>query len=231
MAHTPGRDLRHPKPKAPKAPSRSHLRRDRERAETRQRILDIARAMFVRHGYEQTTMRAIADELDYTATALYHHFRSKDELLIELCMSDFRALAASFVRFAQISDPIERVVRTGEAYVDFALDHPMQYQFMFLTPRPIMEMKGGITRGDPSQDSYAFIRHAWAEAIAAGRVRPEFADPDELAQMSWAALHGLLSLHIVKPVSTQDGKPWLEWREGRQTALRMSEALIRGVLR
>lgn len=211
--------------------SRSRARRNRERDETRQRILDVARHMFVRRGYHETTMRAIADEMDYTATALYHHFQSKDDLLVELCLCDFRALAGSFAQYAQIQDPIERIRRTGEAYVDFALKHPMQYQLMFLTPRPVLEMKGGIIRGDPSQDAYAFLRQAWEEAIAAGRVRAEFTDPDELAQMCWAALHGLLSLHIVKPGSTQDGKPWHEWRDARQTALRLSDALIRGVLR
>src|SRR5262249_52664888 len=187
MSRSSARAVRRPKaPNAPKAPSRSRLRRERERVETRERILDVAREMFVRRGYEATTMRAIADELDYTATALYHHFRSKDELMIELCLSDFRALGVAFAQHARITDPIERILRTGEAYVDFGFQHPMQYQFMFLTPRPIMEMKRGITRGDPSQDAYAFIRHAWAEALAAGRLRPEFTDPDELAQMSWA---------------------------------------------
>lgn len=211
--------------------SRSRARINREREDTRQRMLDVAREMFVRRGYDATTMRAIADKMDYTATALYHHFPSKDDLLLELCQCDFQALAGSFARIGQIADPIERIRRIGQAYVEFALTHPMQYQLMFLTPRPVLEMKGGITRGDPTQDAYAFLRDTWAEAIATGRVRPEFQDPDELAQMAWAGLHGLLSLHIVKPVSTQNGKPWLEWREGRKTALRLSEALIRGLLR
>lgn len=211
--------------------SRSRARRNREREDTRQRMLDVAREMFVRRGYDETTMRAIADEMDYTATALYHHFPSKDDLLLELCVCDFRALAASFAQIGQIEDPIERIRRTGQAYVEFALQHQMQYQLMFLTPRPAMEIKTGITRGDPSQDAYAFLRQAWVEAIAAGRVRPEFTDPDELAQMCWAALHGLLSLQIVNPMSTQGGKAWHEWRETRTTAVRMSDALIRGLVR
>ena len=211
--------------------SKSRVRRNREREETRDRILDIARAMFVRRGYDETTMRAIADEMDYTATALYHHFQSKDELLVELCMCDFRALAGSFAQIGRIEDPIERIRRTGEAYVDFALTHPMQYKLMFLTPRPSLEIKQGIKQGDPSEDAYAFLRQAWVEAIEAGRVRPEFKDPDELAQMCWASLHGLLSLQIVNPMSTQDGKAWHEWREARNTAVRMSDALLRGLLR
>ncbi|MGH7672969.1 MAG: TetR/AcrR family transcriptional regulator [Gemmatimonadales bacterium] len=206
-------------------------RRARERADTRQRILDAAREMFVRLGYEATTMRAIAERIEYTATAIYHHFRSKEELLTELATTDFRALAAAFQRIGRIDDPIERLRRIGAAYVDFALEHPMQYQLMFMMPHPVMDVKD-IVRGDPSQDAYAFLRDAWAAAIAAGRLRPEFKDPEELAQMCWAPLHGLLALHIVKHGEKQNhGDDWIEWRDARKTASRMSEALLRGVLR
>lgn len=208
----------------------SRERRERERVDTRQRILEAAREMFVRNGYEATTMRAIADRIEYTATAIYHHFRNKDELLMELATTDFRALAAAFHRIGQIEDPVERVRRVGEAYVAFALEHPMQYQLMFMTPHPVMDVKG-ITRGDPSQDAYAFLRDAWVAVIASGRVRPEFQDAEELAQMCWAALHGLLALHIIKHTPKQDGQDWIAWRDARKTAARLSEALVRGLLR
>ena len=173
-------------------------------------------------------MRAIADKLDYTATAIYHHFRNKEELMIELATNDFRSLAGAFGRIGRIEDPIERLRRVGEAYVDFALTHPMQYQLMFMTPHPVMAVKG-ITRGDPGQDAYAFLRRIWEDALAAGRVRPEFTDPEELAQMCWSQLHGLLSLHICKHNATQNGESWIAWRDARHTARRMSEALIRGL--
>jgi AcrR family transcriptional regulator len=208
----------------------SQERRTRERVETRQRILEAAREMFVQLGYEATTMRAIAERIEYTATAIYHHFRNKEELLMELAAIDFRALAAAFQQIGRIEDPIERLRRIAAAYVDFALEHPMQYQLMFMTPHPVMDVKG-ITRGDPSQDAYAFVRDACAAVIGTGRLRPEFRDPEELAQMCWSSLHGLLALHIVKHNPKQNGDDWIEWRDARKTAARMSEALMRGLLR
>lgn len=175
-------------------------------------------------------MRAIADRIEYTATAIYHHFRNKEELLTELAATDFRALAAAFQRIGRIEDPFERLRRIGEAYVDFALEHPMQYQLMFMTPHPVMDVKG-VTPGDPSQDAYAFLRDAWKDALATGQVRPEYADAEELAQMCWSSLHGLLALHIIKHNARRDGAPWIHWRDARRTAARMSEALIRGLCR
>jgi AcrR family transcriptional regulator len=204
----------------------SRERRARERVETRQRILDTARDMFVRHGYEATTMRAIADRIEYTPTAIYHHFRNKEALLRELCNTDFGALAAAFQRIGRTEDPIERLRRIGEAYVAFALEHPMQYQLMFMTPHPDVSDERAAVRGDPSEDAYAFLRATCADVVATGRLRPDFGDPDEVAQMAWSSLHGLIALHIAKG---QD--EWIDWRDLRKTASRMSEALMRGMLR
>lgn len=204
----------------------SRERRTRERAETRQIILDAAREMFVRHGYEATTMRAIAARIEYTPTAIYHHFRNKEALLTELCSIDFRALAAAFQRIGRIEDPLERLRREGEVYVDFALEHPMQYQLLFMTRHPKVQGEMEKGRGDPSVDAYAVLRETCAAAIATGRLKPEFDDPEELAQIAWSSLHGLLALHILK--GDHSG---IEWRDARATTSRMCQTLIRGLLR
>ena len=200
-------------------------RRTRERTETRQRILDAAREMFVERGYEATTMRAIADRIEYTPTAIYHHFRNKEALLAELCAADFRALASAFQKIGRIEDPIERLRRSGQTYVDFGLRHPMQYQLMFMTRKPT-EVLTGLRSTDPSEGSYAFLQQTCADAIAAGRIRPEYQDPEELALMAWSALHGFLSLRIVK----QDDD-WIRWGDPNTTAARICDALLKGVLR
>ncbi len=202
----------------------SQERRSRERADTRQLILDAAREMFVEHGYEATTMRAIAARIEYTPTAIYHHFQNKEALLTELGAMDFRALASAFQRIGRIADPIERLRRLGLAYVDFALEHPMQYQLLFMTRHPKMDDKR-ITRGDPSEDAYAFLRGSCAAAIASGRLRAEYHDAEALSQMMWASLHGLLALHIVK-----HDDDWIEWRNPRTIAAKICEAMLAGIL-
>jgi AcrR family transcriptional regulator len=203
----------------------SRQRRTRERAETRQKILDAARDMFVAEGYEATTMRAIAERVEYTPAGLYHHFPGKEALLTELCSTDFRDLAAAFHRIGGIQDPVERLRQIGVTYVDFALEHPMQYQLMFMTRHPSVLQKN-LRRGDPTEDAYAFLRQTCADVIATGNVRPEFTDPDQLAQMVWAGMHGLLALHIVK----RNGDDWIEWRDARTTSSRICEAMLHGII-
>ena len=181
--------------------------------------------MFVREGFEATTMRAIAQRIEYTPTAIYHHFANKHALLTELCTLDFRTLAHAFQRIGRIDDPVARLARIGAAYVDFGLQHPMQYQLLFMARRPEVT-KERAPGEDPGEDAYAFLRDTCTEAIASGRFRPEYDDPEEMAQMCWGSLHGLVALHIAMGDDT-----FVEWRDMTTTAARMSEALVRGMLR
>src|SRR2546430_2664515 len=131
-------------------------RRERERAETRGKILEAARRMFVQNGYAGTTMRAIAAKIGYTPTAIYHHFKDKDALVAELSGLDFRALTQALQRTSTVADPLERLEQIGAAYVEFGVTYPMQYQFLFMTRRPKDGASGGMAR-DPSEDAYGFV--------------------------------------------------------------------------
>jgi AcrR family transcriptional regulator len=53
-------------------------------ASTRERILDIALELFTEHGYDKTSLRDIAERLGTTKAALYYHFKSKSDILLEL---------------------------------------------------------------------------------------------------------------------------------------------------
>ncbi len=202
-------------------------RRERERTATRRKILEAARRMFAQHGYDATTMRAIAAKIGYTPTAIYHHFRNKEALLTELTTQDFRALAQVFQQIGEVADPVERLRRIGQAYVEFGLRHPMHYRLMFMTPHPrVCEAMIGIAHGDPSQDAYAFLVQSCEQAIASGRFRPELQDPHEVAQILWSATHGLVSLRIAK-----EHDDWIQWRDVQATASRLHEVMITGLLR
>ncbi len=221
--------------------NRSFDRRIREAEATRALILDAARRLFVEHGFEGTSMRAIARAIDYTPTAIYHHFEGKDHLFHELCAADFRVLGSAFRDVGRVDDPVERIAHIGRAYVAFAAGHPMHYQLMFMTPGPTPPSGEGECAGEgadegagvacapvnlPSDqvvlDAYDFLRETVAEAMEAGRFRPELDDPDRAAQLLWSTLHGLISLRIAKSDTPGMVFPDLEGaaREARLVLLR-----------
>jgi AcrR family transcriptional regulator len=51
---------------------------------THDRILDIALELFTEQGYDKTSLRDIAERLGTTKAALYYHFKSKADILLEL---------------------------------------------------------------------------------------------------------------------------------------------------
>lgn len=199
-------------------------RRVRDPEETRERILEAAREMFAAQGVAAVTMRAIAKRIGYTPTAIYHHFRDKQELITEICHRDFGALAQRFTRIGRIEDPVERVRRLGLAYVDFAVEHPSHYTVMFMMRTHHDHDRD--SRGNPEKDAYALLLHTVQEGIERERFRPEFTDAHELSQILWAGIHGVVSLHIAK-----GDDPWIEWRDARETSRTMVDVLLRGVVR
>jgi AcrR family transcriptional regulator len=54
------------------------------RSDTRERIQATALELFAEHGYEKTSLRAIAERLDVTKAALYYHFNSKEDIVVSL---------------------------------------------------------------------------------------------------------------------------------------------------
>ena len=50
----------------------------------RERILHAAAQLFHERGYQGTTVRDIADEVGILSGSLFHHFRSKEEMLLDI---------------------------------------------------------------------------------------------------------------------------------------------------
>lgn len=199
-------------------------RREREREEIRTKILDAARELFVREGYEAVTMRRIAEKIEYSPTAIYFHFRDKETLLHEICDADFLTLAHAIGEAAQIADPIARMKATGLAYFRFGMDYPNHYQLMFMTPHPPLGDEHAVERGNPEEDAYAFLKGIVDQAIAEHRFRPELTDAELIAQTMWAGVHGVVSLHIAKCNDT-----WVDWRPLEARAQIMIDTLVNGL--
>lgn len=60
---------------------------------TRERIPVVALALFAEQGYEATSMRQIAEQLDITKAALYYHFASKEDIVRAVVQSTMDQIA------------------------------------------------------------------------------------------------------------------------------------------
>ena len=199
--------------------------RNKRKEETREKILAAGRELLLKEGFDAFSMRKLAAKVNYTATAIYVHFPDKEALLAELVEQEFIRFRRAFDRTNQIADPIERLRKMGVTFVEFALQRPDAFIFLFMnTQIQAFPKMGLIEKGNPAVDCYAYLKSTVAEGVAAGQFRPELTDVDMLAQIFMSGTHGIVSLHIAR------GKdPWVKWKPVRQRAELMIDALVRGL--
>ncbi|HJS58282.1 MAG TPA: TetR/AcrR family transcriptional regulator [Vicinamibacteria bacterium] len=166
-------------------------RRGREREKVRKQILDAARELFARDGYERVTMRAVAEAIEYSPTTIYNHFEDKEDLVEALCQEDFARLFAALTAGPLTEDSIERIRQMGRAYARFALNLPNHYRFMFMTAKnPDHEMRPDM----PGWRSFELLLDACREGVARGHLGGD--SPEAMAQVLWASLHGAAALLV-----------------------------------
>jgi AcrR family transcriptional regulator len=200
-------------------------RRQRERTQVREKILDAALETFAKEGVEGVTMRALADAIEYSPPVLYAHFRDKNALIQELCYRQLRSLAKAFANFGAL-EPVERLRRIGYVYSDFAVDNPSHFRFLFLTAHSLVADDDELAKEDPQQNAYAFLKQTVKDGLAAGVFRPEYTDAEEIAQLCWASAHGVVALQNIKGKDS-----WIEWRDARKSAHRLIDATLNGLVK
>ena len=109
----------------------------------RRRILDAAKKLFVKEGFDNVSMRMIAARIEYSPAAIYRYFANKREILSALREEGF----ARYVQRQEMGkevypDPLERLREGGRAYIRFALSEPEYYQLMFSTSCEQVELEG-----------------------------------------------------------------------------------------
>lgn len=171
----------------------SRLRRQDRRDALRESILRHAGDLFVDGGYESFSMRKVAERIGYSATTIYHHFRSKDDLFAALLGEAACWFHASLDQARkEATDPADAIACMGWAYVRFALDYPMHYRLLFLQrPDYLSEREDMrfLSVHDPSK---------LVEAVQAYQAAGGFPDrdPRAVAHALWAMTHGLAQLGL-----------------------------------
>lgn len=86
---------------------------------TRDRILEEAARLFTEKGYEATSVQDIAQALALSKAALYHHFRSKEEILFEISLLALEGLLRAGEGALRVEDPKEALLRFMEAHARY----------------------------------------------------------------------------------------------------------------
>ncbi len=142
-------------------------RREREKEQMRRRILDAAKQLFVKEGFDNVSMRRIAGRIEYSPAAIYRYFANKREILSVLREEGFaRYVERQKMGVEAYPDPLERLREGGRGYIRFALSEPEYYHLMFSSSCDQVDMEGKWSAS--SIASYSNFKATAEECIATG---------------------------------------------------------------
>ena len=163
----------------------------------RQSLLDASVALLDSEGLEALSLRRLAEQVGVSRQAPYHHFRDKQALLAAIGEQGFallNQLLGSFTDNPAISLD-ERLYRAVMGYLNFALEHRALYRLMFGQTLWRSEQ----TRSD-TDEFQRYAKDCFRQYVQlfdllkeAGELPPE-ENTLRLAQLLWAAMHGLAQL-------------------------------------
>ncbi len=119
--------------------------------DTRRRLIDAAIALFIRHSFAGTSLQMIADELGFTKAAIYHHFRTREQLLTAVLEPIIDKLSAVVDDAEKQRGVHARAERMLSGYARLAVENPMLIS---------------VLASDPSVHTVLKSNRDWARMIA-----------------------------------------------------------------
>lgn len=190
--------LADPKPFAPQT------RRERNRAEMRQAILDAARQVMRADGVAALNLNKVAAIIGVKTPSLYEYFDGKPAIydaLFRQGIERFAAYTASVPEHTTVSDSLRAFM---QAYMQFALDHPELYQLCFERPVP-----GFMPSAESMRASLALLetgRKHVAQLIQTQGASPLGLPPAMLNDLAIAMAHGITAQHMANEPHLPIGK-------------------------
>jgi len=169
-------------------------RREKEKKDLRKLILDAAMEIFLEKGFDELSIRTIAEKIEYSPTTIYLYFKDKDDILFGLHLEGFRLMNEKMSVLEYVSDPFDRLKAMGRIYLDFALENTGLYDLMFIREAPMKALE--CVEEDWHQGKIAFdgLKYVVKECIDAGYLN--FKDTEAGAFLIWSAMHGMCALQI-----------------------------------
>src|SRR5215831_12325659 len=112
-------------------------RKEKQKLEMAKLILDASMKLFVEEGFENVTIRKIADLIEYSPTTVYLYFKDKDEIFFNLHDIGFQKLAEYNTNLATIENPLLRLHQMGINYLRFGMENSEYYNLMFIQREPM----------------------------------------------------------------------------------------------
>jgi AcrR family transcriptional regulator len=170
-------------------------RKEKQKQEIKKLILDASMKLFVEEGFERVTMRNIADIIEYSPTTVYLYFKDKNEILYDLHELGFQKMGEKNRNLSEIENPLMRLYKMGQNYIEFGLENPEFYDVMFIQQAP-MQVLEQMENCDWKYGETALntLKQTVEECMQQGFLKK--GDVEAASMSIWGMVHGLVSLAI-----------------------------------
>jgi len=158
----------------------------------KQLIRSAALKMFLEDGYAKTSIRNIAEAIEYSPGTIYLYYKDKDELLYEVQGHAYGKLLEAFRANAKSKDPLIKLKQICKTYISFGLENPELYDLMFIIRSP-MNVDEKLHKANGGE-TLAYLVDCLEECFAANLIRLK--DVQTATLQIWSMAHGLLALNL-----------------------------------
>ncbi len=170
-------------------------RKEKQKKDIKKMILDASMKLIIDEGFENITMRKIADLIEYSPTTVYLYFKDKDEIFFQLHELGFQKMLEMNRNLPEIKNPLMRLYKMGENYINFGMQNQEFYDIMFIQQAPMDTIEKmddcDWALGDTAIGA---LQNLLQECMEKGLIQK--APVEAVAMAIWGMVHGLVSLAI-----------------------------------
>ncbi|AQZ96062.1 TetR/AcrR family transcriptional regulator [Halopseudomonas phragmitis] len=172
-------------------------RREREKQERRDSILDAAEQVFFSKGYERCSMDEIARAAQVSRALLYVYFKDKAAIMRGIMLRAGESIRSHFRQAMEASSSgAEQIENIGRAYYHFSVEHPNYFDVLTQAQgfaHPDEPDEQSLALQQCSIDAMHLMIQALLQGVADGSLSAErVSDPLQTAYYLRGALHGVI---------------------------------------
>ena len=173
--------------KTTSAANRITERKLRDNEARRAKIISAARRIAELEGWQNVTVRRLADEISYSQPVLYGHFGSREGVLVAVAIQGFKEMGMALQKSRKQANSGTAVEAFASEYLAFAASSPALYEVMF-------SLSLSLPFDDPATPPE--LRFAFGQLLEL--FRGQGAKAETLSELFWASLHGMAELTRTK---------------------------------
>ncbi len=166
------------------------LRRQEEKEQRRQAILDAAERIIAEKSWAETNFSEIAKLTRLSRSLIYVYFPTRDDLHHAICNRSAAVIQVLFAEaIASGGTGLDRVEAIGRAYHRFSREYPVYFK---LHAEQEATAPSAAAPQPYSHPAFSLLAQAIAEGIADGSIKPGIGDVKTTVLTLWTFTHGLL---------------------------------------